>query len=263
MGGFMADKTEAPARPVIALCSKQDALGEYTQLSSYYVERVLAAGGLPFILPSHDTTPSLAHEVVSNVDGILFTGGVDVCEDSFGGCPYAGWCTHELGEGCKARDTFEDALIHAAWDADLPALGICRGMQVMNVSLGGTLVRDVTEQAQSQDVEILKHADLLTPFPYTDGPRHMVEIESRSRVSTILNVTETEVNSFHHLCVATPARGSRITAHATDGTPEAIEFPEKTFFLGVQWHPEIMGTQPELFEAFVSACRDRRNSRQR
>jgi putative glutamine amidotransferase len=259
----MADAHASLERPVIALCSKQDAIGEYTQLSSYYIERVLAAGGLPFILPSHDTKPSLAQEVVANVDGILFTGGVDFCEDSFGGCPYAGWCTHELGATCKARDTFEDALIHAAWDADLPALGICRGMQVMNVSLGGTLVRDVSEQKQAADTEILTHADWVTPFPYTEGPHHDVALESGSRVADILNASVVKVNSFHHLCVATPAHGSRITAHATDGTPEAIEFPEKTFFLGVQWHPEIMGTQPELFEAFVSACRDRRNSHRR
>ena len=124
----------------------------------------------------------------------------------------------------------------------------------MNVGRGGTLVRYVSEQLWSHGATLDVH---LQPEPF-ETPVHQVYIEPNSRLAQILGALETSVNSLHHLAISTVPEGAHVTARADDGTPEALEFPDRTFFLGVQWHPEIMGTQPQLFEALVDAANQRR-----
>jgi putative glutamine amidotransferase len=138
--------------------------------------------------------------------------------------------------------------MRACWDADVPVLGICRGMQVMNVTLGGTLVRDISDYP----TKTIVHSRLDQP----DTPVHHVRIAETSRLSKILGFTSGEVNSLHHEAICKQAPQGHVVAWAEDGTPEGLEFSEKTFFLGVQWHPEKLRTQPQLFSAFIDAARE-------
>lgn len=152
------------------------------------------------------------------------------------------------------RDGFEGALAQAAWDLDVPCLGICRGLQVMVVVRGGTLVRDVCEQPWWNPETPVGHQQA---EPY-DRPCHQVVIEPMSRLHRILGAIELPVNSMHHLAVSTVGPGGHVVARAADGTPEAVEFHGRSFFMGVQWHPEYLDGQAPLFRAFVEAAARRR-----
>jgi putative glutamine amidotransferase len=245
----------APAapRPLIGLTSRPDATAEHTVIAQNYADQIIKAGGIPVALPFSDAAPAFAQELVARLDGVLFTGGQDIDEKSFDGAAYDPATSHELYETSPRRDAFEAALIAACWEHHTPVLGVCRGCQVMNVAMGGTLVRDVSEQPQAAGSPILQHGDR-TLTNYHLAPCHHVNVEADSLLCDILGLTSCEVNSLHHLCVATPAPAAHVVARASDGTPEAIEFRDRPFFLGVQWHPEIMDTQPALFSAFVAAA---------
>lgn len=244
----------AQNRPLIGLCGRTDPTCEYLLYFRSYAQRVFEAGGLPVGLPYHETAVACAPEIAERFDGVLFTGGADIDTASFGGNAYDDRTHHALGQTMPLRDEFEGALLQACWDQDVPCLGVCRGVQVMNVGRGGTLVRDVSEQLWSHGATLDVH---LQPEPF-ETPVHQVYIEPNSRLAQILGALETSVNSLHHLAISTVPEGAHVTARADDGTPEALEFPDRTFFLGVQWHPEIMGTQPQLFEALVDAANQRR-----
>lgn len=234
-------------RPVIGICARPNESGDKTYIAEDYAHRVAVAGGIPVGLPYGEGAASMAAELVDRIDGLVLTGGGDVSPDGFGGHPYVEWSKAPIDGLLPCRDAFEAALVDSAWALDLPTLGICRGVQVMNVSRGGTLVRDVSELNNPMT---LAHY-MERPF---DRPVHRLFIERGSRLAAILGTTEMEVNSIHHQAIAQPAPEGRVVAHAEDGTPEALEFDEKTFFIGVQWHPEILGTTPQLFQALVDAA---------
>lgn len=246
-------------RPLIGVCGRPDETGEYLIIFKNYADRVFEAGGLPVGLPAHGGAEAFANEIAERFDGIVFTGGCDIDGASFGGAAYDDASHHPLGETMPVRDAFEGALVHACWEADVPCLGVCRGLQVMNVAMGGRLVRDVSEQAWSEAAHIDRH---LQEEPF-DSPSHDVLIEPNSALADILGCLETRVNSIHHLAISEVPSGGHVVARALDGTPEAIDFCDRTFFMGVQRHPEIMGTQPELFSAFVRAADDRRRQKGR
>ena len=235
-------------RPVIGICSRPSDDGSQIWIASGYSQKVCAAGGLPLALPFDPAAPTMAREVVGLLDGLLLTGGGDICPESFDGHVYDEGCKAELMLCCRQRDDFERKLAEAAWDADIPTLGVCRGMQLINVSRGGSMVRDVSEQ---RGVCTNDNMHLAPPF---NAPCHRVTIDADSRLAGALGKTEFPVNSIHHQAVSDPGRGVRFVGFAGDGTPEALECPEKSFFVGVQWHPEILGTNPELFDAFVGAA---------
>ena len=237
-------------RPLIGICSRQtDDAEPAAAIAMSYVNRVREAGGIPIILPHGVQDAEIASDFVARLDGLLLTGGGDICADSFGGHPYAEVCKAAIHYQSAERDAFEYAMLLAAWDVDLPVLGICRGMQVMNVSFGGTNVRDVSELEGKR----LSHAR----FGCGKQIAHRVSIESDSLLFEVLGTDDLAVNSMHHQAIYHPAPAARITAQAPDGTPEGLEFPERTFFLGVQWHPEQICNTPQLFEAFVDAARAR------
>ncbi len=236
-------------RPLIGICSRPgEEDPELSYINSHYANAVQAAGGIPVALPYGFEAASIAHEIIERIDGLLLTGGGDVSEEGFGGNNYAKGCVARISFMSAERDVFEWAAVRAAWDTNLPCLGICRGMQVMNVSFGGTLVRDISETRPDSTINHLQ------PKPW-NVPVHKVQIEATSWLAQILGGLDFEVNSIHHQAIAEPAPAGRIVAWAPDGTPEGIEFDEKPFFMGVQWHPEQMGTMPQLFEAFIDACR--------
>lgn len=249
------------ARPLIGLCSRP--LGELPgQGGSYglaetYPSRIFEAGGVPVLLPYHECGPAAARELAQRMDGVLFTGGADIDAASFDGRAYDSATHHPLGDTEPLRDSFESALLDACWNLDVPCLGICRGLQMMNVSRGGTLVRDVCEQEWCDMAPVESHMQGM-PFSV---PSHDVILEPESSLHRMLGVLETRVNSMHHLAISSVPLGGHVVARAEDGTPEAIDFPGHTFFMGVQWHPEIMATQPQLFEAFIAAARERMEER--
>lgn len=247
--------TIAATRPLIGITSRPREDPEnpnWTMTDDHYAASVADAGGIPVALPytipfGFDAT-SLVPDIVRRLDGILFTGGGDIADCSFGGNAYAPESHSPISLTCAARDAFEWALMRACWDADVPVLGICRGMQVMNVTLGGTLVRDISDYP----TKTIVHSRLDQP----DTPVHHVRVAETSRLAKILGFTSGEVNSLHHEAICKQAPEGHVVAWAEDGTPEGLEFAEKTFFLGVQWHPEKLRTQPQLFSAFVDAARE-------
>ena len=240
---------ETIRRPLIGICSRPgEEDPELSYINSHYAKAIQRAGGIPVALPYGFEAAAIAHDIIDRIDGLLLTGGGDVSEEGFGGNNYAKGCVARISFMSAERDVFEWAAVRAAWDTNLPCLGICRGLQVMNVSFGGTLLRDIAESRP--DSTICHWQD--TPW---NEPCHSVRIEATSWLAQMLGGLEFEVNSLHHQAIAEPAAEGRIVAWAPDGTPEALEFSRKRFFVGVQWHPEQMGTMPQLFAAFIDAAR--------
>jgi putative glutamine amidotransferase len=214
---------------------------------SDYSQAILHAGGAPVIVPAAQDQKSLG-VILDAVKGLILSGGPDVNPRRFGEEPLAG-----LGEVDEALDRMELMAVRLAIDKNLPVLGICRGIQVLNVALGGTLYQDVASQVP----EVLCH----TPKADKAVNTHTVRIEAGSRLHRIIGKREIWVNGKHHQAIKDLAGGLVVTARAKDGVVEAVEHPRKRFAIGVQWHPE--GTwrddpsSQRLFAAFVQAARGR------
>jgi putative glutamine amidotransferase len=212
-----------------------------------YDAAVRRAGATPRPLSLADAAGS----ALDGVDGLLLTGGDDVNPALYGETPHPSYDVSEPG-----RDAFEIDLVRRALAADLPVLAICRGLQVLNVALGGTLIQDIP----SEPVRLLPHD--------TDGPAttlaHTVAVTPGSCLATLVGPDDTRaVNSRHHQAVRVPGRGLVVTATSPDGVIEAAEVPAARFCVGVQWHPENFHSTGEfdaLFEGFVRACRTRTRS---
>ena len=206
--------------------------------SRFYVECVQRAGGLPVVLPVVD--PDEAEELMAAVSGLLLTGGGDVQPARYGARPIA-----ETGGVDPARDAFEMRLLEVALERQQPVLATCRGMQVLNVALGGSLVQHVPA-ATGQDHN---HRER-----WREGV-HRVKLEPDSHLAEALGATEVEVNSLHHQAVCEAAPGTRAVAWAEDGTVEAIELAGSPHVVAVQWHPELLEDWPEqqgLFRQLVA-----------
>jgi putative glutamine amidotransferase len=216
---------------------------ELDDLLEGIVAGVERAGGLPLLIPlglSDETLRGLYRQL----DGLLLSGGGDIEPGRYGLA-----ATALVGGVDAERDRTEFVLIDFLIDDDKPFFGICRGAQVLNVALGGTLYRDMSEHDGA-----MKHAY------YPDLPRdlrpHEIKIEEDSVLAKILGEPIVTVNSLHHQAINEVAARLRVTALAPDGVVEAIEMPHRPFALGVQWHPESLPDAPEmraLFEAFVEA----------
>lgn len=218
-------------------------------IQTCYTNAIMKAGGLPVLLcPNMNDRMLLC--CLDGLDGILLAGGNDVAPDRYGHEPI-----NALGEVSPLRDDFECRLVRAAAFRKMSVLGICRGIQSMNVAMGGTLWQDVPSQYQRPDGrEGLAHSQTRADC-YTS---HSVRIEKGTMLERILGEKEIRVNSFHHQAVREPGEGLRIGAHASDGLIEAVEHQELPFFLGVQWHPErYFDRDPAamaLFSALVDAA---------
>jgi putative glutamine amidotransferase len=214
-----------------------------------YKQSILHVGAdVRIVDPSMPVDAALA-----DVDGLLLTGGDDVAPARYGEAPHATVVEAEPG-----RDDFEIALVKTARERHLPIFAICRGIQVLNVACGGTLVQDIPSQVPGA----LSHSLKVPPNePYTLA--HEVWLEKTSLLSNLMGERlsggdSCDVNSRHHQAVKDVARGFTVTATAPDGVIEAIEDPGEGFCLGVQWHPENFWRTGEfrpLFEGFVGAAR--------
>jgi putative glutamine amidotransferase len=212
-----------------------------------YTEGVERASGLSVLLPNSGD-PSLAAAYVARIDGLLLTGGDDVHPSLFGEAPHP-----RIDLVDEQRDRFEIALLGAARERRMPVFGICRGIQIMNVALGGDLYQDIPSQAESA----LGHAQKTL----REGAWHDVDVRPGTRLAAILGEGRAAVNSYHHQACRRVAHGLSVTATTSDGIVEAVEDPGLPFFLGVQWHPEVLegGTAQStrrLFAAFVEAARE-------
>jgi len=201
-------------------------------LPAAYVQQVAAAGGIPVLLPP---SPGVA-DAVSRLDGLILTGGGDVAPSRYGEAPHPR--TTRVSE---PRDAAELELLGAALDAELPVLGICRGMQLLNVARGGTLRQHLPEEAG--------HA----PVPGSYGS-HPVRLAPGTRLASILGEDgEAGVPTAHHQAIETLGDGLVATAWAQDGIVEAVELGTGggPFVVAVQWHPEV-STDPRLIAALVA-----------
>jgi len=212
-----------------------------------YTEGVEGASGLPVLLPNSDDV-ALAADYVARVDGLLLTGGDDVHPRYYGEPPHP-----KIDLVDERRDAFEIALLRAARERGMPVLGICRGIQIMNVALGGDLFQDIPSQAEST----VGHAQKTL----REGPWHEIEIRAGTRLAEVLGEPRIAVNSYHHQACRRIAPGLSVTATTADGLAEAVEDPGHPFFLAVQWHPEVLeggnaSSTKRLFAAFVAAARE-------
>ena len=216
-----------------------------------YRQAILHVGGEPRILD-----PSMPIEqALAGIDGLMLTGGDDVAPSRYGEQAHPTVVEAEAG-----RDEFEIGLINSARARQLPILAICRGVQMLNVACGGTLLQDIP----SQMTGALPHS-LPVPPNLAYSLAHEVWVEKDSLLSKLMRerlADDTcEVNSRHHQAVKDVARGFRVSATAPDGVIEAIEDPAAPFCLGVQWHPENFfrtGEFRSLFEGFVEAAQGKK-----
>lgn len=209
-----------------------------------YMDGIAAAGAVPVMLPLTDDGDSLAR-LCELCDGFLLTGGHDVSPALYG---------QEALPACGAtspqRDAMEQALLRLAMERDMPVLGICRGIQLINACLGGTLWQDLPSQHPS-DIAHVQRA------PYR-APTHTVQILPDTPLMNLLKTDTLPVNSYHHQAIRDLAAPLRPMALSPDGLVEAIWHPGKRFLWAVQWHPEFAWNSSEaalaIFKAFAGAC---------
>ena len=216
-------------------------------LSEAYVRAVQRAGGLPVMIPLGLSEEALQH-LYSRLDGLILSGGGDVDPEAFGGG------AHETLFGVDPdRDRVEFNLVRWAVAEDKPVLGICRGIQVMYVALGGSLYLDTSQIGGAR-----KHAYF--PNYRRDYLAHPVAVEEESLLARSVGAPIFKVNSLHHQAIRQPAPSLRVVARSPDGVIEAVERPDLTFALGVQWHPECLPRSRaarQLFHTFVQHTRSR------
>jgi len=225
-------------RPLIGITTRAiDQSGRYA-VSARYVTCVNRAGGNAVLLP-----PEAADIVtlLDRIDGLILSGGGDISSDLYGGFPHP-----DLYGVNIDRDRTEMLAVKYAIEYKLPLLGICRGIQIMNVALGGTLIEHIPEMVG----ETVRHR-----LPDDKENLHSVKLLPNSLTARIFGMVEMDVPSFHHQAVRKVASSLKEVAHAQDEVIEAVEMPAHPFFIGVQWHPELSEDplQEKLFNAFIEA----------
>ena len=231
-------------KPLIALTPEAKTLpANHAQRGAYcgvsYTDAVAAAGGLPLILPL-TRNPALLRQILSRCQGLLLTGGADVSHKFYAPRMSARHRATIRGVD-EVRDEMEISLTRAALRQDIPVFGICRGIQVMNVALGGSLVPHLSGHQN----------------PQSDGLIHALHWEKSSAMRVTLGARSGPVNTSHHQALDQVAAGLAVTARTDDGVVEAVEHVAARFFWGVQFHPErLIKVAPQflrLFQAFVAA----------
>jgi putative glutamine amidotransferase len=203
-------------------------LGRYARADLDYVLGVAQAGGAPVVLPP---VPGVAvGALLGGIDGLLLSGGSDLDPGYYGERPSA-----ELGPTLPERDAFEVALLEGALERGLPVFGICRGLQVANVVLGGSLYQDLPTQLHDGSIA---HRQVTPKWQWS----HEVEVDGGSAVAGILGTDGLRVNSYHHQGIKVLADGLVASARSTDGVVEAVEYRDlsEAWIVGVQWHAEAM-----------------------
>ncbi len=237
--------------PVIGVTASIDhrspAYGETYSLTRKYAEGVLQAGGVPVIVP-HNLDEEALRALLNRLDGVLLSGGGDIDPALFGEEAHPATSEIEVD-----RDRVELTLARWLVEEEKPFLAICRGIQVLNVALGGSLVQDIPSQVP----DALQHS-----FDRKTTPRaylaHPVKIDPSSQLARVMQLEVAQTNSWHHQSIKQAADRLKVTAFAPDGVVEAVEVPGQRFAMGVQWHPEWLFEERvehrRLFEELVRAA---------
>jgi len=212
---------------------------EMAMLPSFYLDGVTRAGGIAVIIPPQTIDDLAAETVISQLSGLIVTGGRDVEAQRYGAIP------HEMAEKPDAlRDLLEDKLITAAIEMKLPFLGICRGAQVLNVNRGGSLIQHLP--------------DVVGDNRYQPGggnfAKMTMQVEAGSKLAALVGPSIANCALYHHQAIDSVGEGLAVTAHSPDGVIQAVELSDHPFGLAVQWHPEQTLEDLRLFEALVSAA---------
>jgi putative glutamine amidotransferase len=240
-------------KPWIGIPTRYHEKSEYIGQIRHYLDAILWAGGLPLMIPTVDDRGVVA-EYLRQVDGILLPGSpTDIDPKHYGAASH-----EKLGKLYPERDTTDFAILDfVESQPNVPVLGICFGIQSLNVHRGGSLVQDIpalVDKAQTHDEDDGRPA-----------ARHMVRIDENSFIRSLAGRSEMEVNSYHHQAVATTGRNLRPVAFANDGVIEAVEDTTGRFVIGVQWHPERGWKEDPfskaLFSSFIEQARLRYNQR--
>jgi len=209
-------------------------------LPRVYFDAVTRAGGIAVLLPPQPVNDRIAERVLDGLDGIILTGGKDIDPARYGQEPHPTTDVPRLD-----RDDWEDTLLRAAIDRELPFLGICRGLQVLNVALGGTLLQHLPDVVGS------------TKYNLGQGDFNSVPVgvAASTRLSTLVGES-VDAKVYHHQAIDRVADGLRVSAHSGDGIIQAVELETVPFGVAVQWHPEESGDDLRLFVGLVDAARE-------
>lgn len=231
-------------KPLIAVCPLANEKRQLQLMQPGYLKGIELAGGASVVLPLTDDVQVL-ESILERCAGVLIPGGHDVEPARYGQ-----QLLPECGELSPARDGLEDWIIGWALEWDVPVLGICRGAQMLNVHLGGTLYQDLP----SQRPESLNHSQQ----PPYEQLVHTVTVRDESMLARFTGAGTLQVNSLHHQAIWQVAPGLEVDAVSEDGIVEAVHMPGKRFVLGVQWHPEyccqFQKESMDIFHGFLGAC---------
>lgn len=238
------------SRPLIGVTTSVT-VGQYPErayVNAAYLRAVQVAGGIPLLLPPHLTNEARS-DLSHRIQGLVLTGGGDLDPQRFGEPAHA-----TVYEVSAARDDLELALVESAIETETPLFAICRGVQVLNVALGGTLWQDLSSDVGTTVVHTQKER--------RDRATHPVTISGETRLAEVLGAHEIDVNSFHHQAIRKLGSGLRDVAWAPDGVIEGVEWSDaRMLVLGVQWHPEDLAehdpSAANLFRALVDAAAKR------
>lgn len=236
-------------RPVIGITPSCSDDMKALSLPRTYIAAVEDAGGIALILP-HTADREAAGALADLCDGFLFSGGPDTDPRLYGEAPW-----HSLGGVAPVRDVTDSLFFELAYKSGKPILGICRGLQIINVCMGGTLYQDLNTQFMDREIPLFDHR----ASSQNANNRHAVIAEPGCAAAKAYGAQEFAVNTYHHQAVKMPAPGLRVTASSPDGVIEALEGTDGRFLVLVQWHPEGMLPRCEgsrkLFGMFIDACR--------
>ncbi|MFT8350799.1 gamma-glutamyl-gamma-aminobutyrate hydrolase family protein [Clostridium saccharoperbutylacetonicum] len=232
-------------KPIIGITTMHEIEIEksFTLASNNYLRAVEAAGGVPLFLPITEELEDIK-SYLNIIDGIVFTGGGDISPLKYGENPIQ----IEFGIN-NSRDNFEFNLFLEAYNMDMPILGICRGAQLINVALGGSLYQDINLQVSNCHGHMQSEMQVYDFF-------HQVIIDKDSKLFDIFNSRELEVNSFHKQAIKALGENLIVTATAKDGIIEGIEGISRKFLVGVQWHPEDLSLKHKDFVKLFKALID-------
>jgi len=217
---------------------------EGTYVHHDYQKVIAANGGIPIILPF--LAENLVEEMIDQCDAILFSGGEDVDPKFYGQDPH-----QKLGETIPLRDKWEMSLLEKAMEKKKPILAICRGIQLLNAALGGSLIQDIPSNVKNS----IQHSQTVN----RSWDFHWVTIDEGSKLANILQETKLRVNSLHHQAIDRLAESLKVTAKSSDGIIEAVEhIYYDNFLVGIQWHPESMAATDEkmnkIFAEFIKSA---------
>lgn len=234
-------------KPVIGLTPSHDTAKDDLTMRPTYLRAIKAAGGIPVILPLEISGDELL-QLTALMDGVLFTGGPDVHPFYFDQQTQA-----HCGNVSLKRDRMELELLTAVMAAQKPILGICRGIQIINIGLGGDIYQDLPSQFP-EDFPVAHQQ----PFDYTI-PAHTVDVVKGTLLHSITGTDSLKVNSMHHQAVRHIAPGLVVSGYAPNQLAESLEKPDYPYLVAVQWHPEYLWSGDpaamKLFQSFVDACR--------